>query len=162
MNKGVMWVAVLVLALVIVALAWILFATPAPAHAPTVSTSSPQAALPSSPADPAAPLHEQVVVTSPKAGATVGKSFDVSGTAPGPWYFEASFPIQVRDPEGNVLGRIPASAQGDWMVTGPVVFKAQLHLDTSYSGPATLILMRDNPSGLPENEDSLEVPIVIQ
>ena len=161
MNRGVMWTIVLILALVIVALAWILFATPTPAHAPTIAPPPQSNEEPAAPSA-SAPLHEQVIVTSPKAGATVGKTFDVSGEAPGPWYFEAAFPIQVRDPSGNVLGRIAANAQGDWMVAGPVVFKAQLHLDTPYAGPATLILMKDNPSGLPENDDSVEFPIVVK
>jgi len=31
-----------------------------------------------------------------------------------------------------------------------------------YTGPATLILIRDNPSGLPEHDDSLPIPIVIR
>ena len=158
-----MWGIVAVLLVVIAVMAWILFATPTPAHAPTVATSTtPTTTEPTKTPTGPAPLHESVVVTSPAAGATVGHTFDVSGTAPGPWYFEATFPIQVRDPGGNVIGRIPANAQGDWMVTGPVVFKATLHIDAGYSGPATLILMKDNPSGLPENEDSVEVSIVIQ
>jgi len=143
---------------VIAVLAWLLIATPA--HAPTIeqATSTVQNATTS----PNVPLHARVAVSEPKSGATVGKSFNVAGEAPGNWYFEATFPIQVRDPNDNVIGRVGASAQGDWMTTDQVAFKATIYLDGTYTGPATLVLMRDNPSGLPENDDALEIPIVIK
>lgn len=152
MNKGFLWGIVALLFLVIVALAWILFAVPAPAHAPTTEVG----------ATSTAPLHERVVVEQPKKGAVVGKTFTVSGEAPGNWYFEASFPIQVRDANQAVLATVPAQAKSDWMTIEQVPFSVSISLDTSYSGEATLVLLRDNPSGLPENDDSLEVPIVIQ
>lgn len=108
------------------------------------------------------PLSKRVTVTSPKANSTVGTTFVVAGSAPGNWFFEASFPIQIRDKDGNVIARTFASAQGDWMTTELVTYTSTIHLDSSYKGPATLILLRDNPSGLPENDDAVEVPIVIQ
>ena len=116
--------------------------------------------------DGTAPLHERVVVTIPASGATVGKTFTVTGEAPGNWYFEASFPIEVRDAGNNKVGQGKvgqgiAQAQSDWMTTAQVPFKADVTV-TGYTGPVTLILMRDNPSGLPENDDSLSVPITIQ
>jgi len=158
-----MWGIVLILLVVIAVLAWFLFATPAPiqTHPPGSATTTPS--TPQHPATiPTPPLDQQVVVASPAASSTVGHTFTVSGTAPGPWFFEATFPIQVRDPNDNVIGRIPANAQGEWKTNGPVTFKAEMNVDASYSGPATLILMKDNPSGLPQNDDSVEIPIVIQ
>lgn len=159
MNTRVLWVIILVLAVVIVAMAWILFATPAPAHAPTVATTTP-ATTPTSTSPE--PMHTKVTVNAPLPNATVGKTFSVSGNAPGPWYFEATFPIQVRDKDGNLLAATHADAQTDWMTTGLVPFQATVNITDSYKGPATLILLKDNPSGLPENEDALEVSIVIQ
>ncbi len=91
----------------------------------------------------------------------MGKSFTVTGEAPGNWYFEASFPIQVRDKDNNKIGQTTGQAQSDWMTTEQVPFKADIAIE-GYSGPATLVLLRDNPSGMPENDDSLEIPIVIQ
>ena len=136
-------------------LSWLLIATPV--HAPTIE---PVAATSTAATNP--PLHDRVVVTSPKSGSTVTNTFDVTGEAPGNWYFEATFPIQVRDPNDNIIGRIGASAQGDWMTTAQVPFKGTIYLDGTYTGPATLILLKDNPSGLPENDDSLEIPIIIK
>lgn len=154
-----LWAIVIVLGIIIVVLAWILFALPAPVHAPT--TSDMVSSTPPSP-EMSEPLHARVRVSEPQAGATVGKTFAVSGEAPGNWYFEAVFPIQVRDTDNNKIGQSQGQARGDWMTTAQVPFTATMTLNTAYSGPATLVLLRDNPSSLPENDDALEIPIMIR
>ncbi len=91
--------------------------------------------------------------------------FFITGEAKGQWFFEGSFPVQVRDMEGEILSLTTASAQGDWMTEDFVEFSAQVTLSTDaplFHGLAQLILMKDNPSGLPENEDSITIPIIIQ
>lgn len=108
------------------------------------------------------PLSAHVSITKPAAGATVGRTFAVEGEAPGNWFFEASFPIQVRDSEGNVIGRAVAQAQSDWMTTALVPFKTEVTLSSDYTGPARLILLRDNPSGLPEHDDAVEIEIIVK
>lgn len=111
---------------------------------------------------PRAPLSERVAVLVPTHNQTVSQTFTVSGKAPGAWYFEASFPIQVRDQNERVIGRAHGNAQGDWMTTDLVSFSATVNIEGNYQGLATLILLRDNPSGLPENDDSVSIPIRIQ
>ena len=161
MMRGVRlwWMIIFLLLAIIIVLAWLLFSTPAPSAPAPVATSTPaQTTAPT----PPEPLSARVRITSPKENAPVSHDFDVEGRAPGSWFFEAQFPIQVRDGEDNVLGRATGSAQGDWQTSNLVAFKATMHIDGSYHGPATLILMKDNPSGLPENDDSVEIPIVIE
>ena len=43
-----------------------------------------------------------------------------------------------------------------------VTYSAPSVVVRDYSGPADLILLRDNPSGLPENDDEVTMPIVIK
>ena len=164
MSTRLWWAVVILLAIVIVVMLVLLIMLPAPAHSPVTATTPAATATTSNnvtgPADQ--PLHARVVVTAPKSGQAVGQTFAISGEAPGNWFFEASFPIQVRDVDNNKIGQAIAQAQSDWMTTAQVPFTASMTLDTVYHGPATLVLLRDNPSGLPENDDSLEVPIVIQ
>ena len=107
-------------------------------------------------------LSASVTVSSPKPNARVGKDFTVSGSAPNGWYFEAVFPIQIRDPNDDLIATTQGHAQSDWTVSGPVAFTAAISIDGNYSGPADLILLRDNPSGLPENSDEVTIPIVIK
>ncbi len=103
-----------------------------------------------------------ITVSLPFPGAVVGKQFSVIGKARGTWYFEASFPVQVLDKDGNVLVSTPAQAQGDWMTEEFVPFKADLTIPESYIGPATLVLKKDNPSGLAEHEASISFPITVE
>ena len=135
------WVSVVVLGVLIVAAAVLLFITPAPA--------------------PAAFTSENVNVFSPLPDAVVPRAFTVSGEARGTWFFEASFPIKVQDPNNDQVGLGIAQAQADWMTENFVPFTATVTVG-GYSGPAILVLLKDNPSGLPENDNSVEFPIVIQ
>lgn len=132
------------LGVVLLALLTAFILIPAPAEAPALPFES-----------------EHVRVGSPLPGASVGKSFTVQGEARGPWYFEASFPVEVRDPSGEQVGLGIAQAEGEWMTEEFVPFTAQVSVP-DYTGPATLVLKKDNPSGLPENDDSVEFEIVVQ
>lgn len=103
-----------------------------------------------------------IVVNTPTPGAVTGKSFSVVGKARGTWYFEASFPVEIRDKDGNMLVQTPAQAQGDWMTTEFVPFKVDVEVPDSYIGLATLVLKKDNPSGLPEHDAFIMFPITIE
>ena len=100
-------------------------------------------------------------VTTPQPGAIVPSTFTVSGQARGNWYFEASFPLEVVDRNGAQLLILPVQAQGEWMTTEFVPFTTQI-IVPNYKGAATLVLHKDNPSGLPENDASVSIPITIQ
>jgi len=106
---------------------------------------------------------EMIVVKTPHAGGVVGKEFIVTGEARGNWFFEASFPIEVVSMDGQILAGSIATAEGDWMTEGFVSFKSEIiDLPSAYIGPATLILRKDNPSGLPENDAAILIPIVVE
>lgn len=102
-----------------------------------------------------------IVVESPLPGEVVPKTFTAAGRARGYWYFEASFPVEILDANGARLLITPAQAEGEWMTEEFVPFSVELSVGT-YTGPATLILHRDNPSGEPERDASVEIPIVIR
>jgi hypothetical protein len=153
-------IIIAVLLVVIVILGWMVLEKRAVAPIAPHTTVAPTTSATSN--EKTKPLSAKVAVTFPQPGASVGKTFVVTGEAPGGWYFEASFPVQVRDKDGIVLASIPAQAQSDWMVDTLVPFKASIIITGSYKGDATLILLKDNPSGLPENDDSVEIPIIVK
>ncbi len=103
-----------------------------------------------------------VVLVSPLPRSTISNSFAVKGAVRGTWYFEASFPVQLKSPKGIVLAQSPAQAQSDWMTTELVPFTASLVAPSTYHGPATLVIKNDNPSGDPAREKSIEVPVNIK
>lgn len=103
-----------------------------------------------------------IKVELPFPGAVVGKDFSVIGEARGNWYFEASFPIELLDKDGKLLATAVAQAQGEWMTTEFVPFKADFRAPQFYIGPATLVLKKDNASGLPEHDASISFPITVE
>lgn len=105
-----------------------------------------------------------IQVELPFPGAVVGKDFSVIGKARGNWFFEASFPIEVLDKNGKRLAiGIAQPMNGDtWMTTEFVNFKADIQIPQTYIGPATLILRKDNPSGLVEHDASIAFPITVE
>ncbi|MEK7135203.1 MAG: Gmad2 immunoglobulin-like domain-containing protein [Patescibacteria group bacterium] len=98
-------------------------------------------------------------VTFPQANVSVRSPLTVTGQARGNWYFEASFPVRVLDANNKLLGTGIAEAQGDWMTTEFVPFSTIISFASSTTATGTLVLEKDNPSGLPEHDNSLRIPI---
>ncbi len=99
-----------------------------------------------------------VVVTSPDPDAVVSSPLVVTGEARGTWYFEASFPVKLLDSAGNQIAATTAQAQGDWMTTDFVPFSATLTYATN-AQTGSLVLQKDNPSGEPQNDASVVIPV---
>jgi hypothetical protein len=136
---------------------------PAPIETPITPTTTPITPVETPKATYINASADKIVVTSPLPGATVGNTFSITGRARGGWYFEASFPIQVLSATSTLLKEMPVQAQGDWMTANFVPFATTtIAVPAWYKGPATLVLKNDNPSGLPENDASISIPIVIQ
>lgn len=84
----------------------------------------------------------------------------ITGEARGLWYFEASFPIELLNWDRAIVAQGVATAQGEWMTADFVPFEATIQFTKPDDGErGMLIFKKDNPSGLPENDDSLEMPI---
>lgn len=100
-----------------------------------------------------------IFVTSPIPDATATSPLALSGKARGMWFFEASFPVELRDNTGAILASGIATATGEWMTEEFVPFTSTLTWATTTATSGVLVLKRDNPSGLPEHDKSLEVPV---
>lgn len=108
-----------------------------------------------------------IQVSYPQPNQVVTSPFTITGKAVGNWYFEASFPIVLVDWDGKIIAQGVATAQSDWMTTEFVPFKATLTFTSAdiagtYSNKGTLILKKDNPSGLPEHDSSIEIPVLLK
>lgn len=95
----------------------------------------------------------------PKLGSVVKSPLTISGRARGYWYFEATFPVEITDANGNQLGQHYAEAQSDWMTVELVPFTSKITFKSSSTENGFLILHKDNPSGLPENDRKISYPI---
>lgn len=103
---------------------------------------------------------------SPRPGDTIKSPLEIRGEARGFWFFEASFPVVLVDWNGRIIAEHYAMTKDEWMTEEFATFKSRLEFVTPYrSGDPDfmrrgfLILRKDNPSGLPEHDDALEIPI---
>ena len=125
---------------------------------------APQPATPEDAGNAAQNAH-LIVLDNPRPNQTITSPLTVTGQARGYWFFEASFPVVLVDWDGRIIAQGIATAKGDWMTADFVPFEATLTFTAdpdAYSNRGALILQKDNPSGLPQNDDALEVPVVIK
>ncbi len=104
-------------------------------------------------------------IETPLPNQTITSPLVVKGEARGNWYFEASFPVILTDWDGKIIAQGIAQAKGEWITTEFVPFEATLTFvadPAAYSNRGSLILKKDNPSGLPEHDDALEIPVIIK
>lgn len=99
-------------------------------------------------------------VSLPRPNEILRSPLTVEGEARGFWYFEASFPVRLKDKNGNEIAVAVAQAQDDWMTTNFVPFKTVLTFDKPGTDEGYLVFEKDNPSGLPENADELSFPVL--
>lgn len=119
-----------------------------------------------------------IVVHDPEPLAGIDSPLTVRGEARGTWYFEASFPITLVDWDGRIIAQSFATAQDDpqdgsadgagWMTEDFVPFEGTIEFENPsfpgadedhFSRRGTIIFQKDNPSGLPEHDDALEIPV---
>jgi hypothetical protein len=98
-------------------------------------------------------------VDTPQPGQTVSSPLVVRGSARGPWYFEATFPVTLLDGHGQRLAQTHATAQGEWMTTDWVPFSATLTFATPTTATGTLVIDNANPSGDPGRAQSRRIDV---
>jgi len=106
----------------------------------------------------------EIKVTTPTAQQSVSSPIQIQGEAQGSWFFEATAPVVVVDWDGRIIGESYIEAQGEWMTERLVPFEGTLSYDLpadSYSRSGTVILRKANPSGLPQNDFAIEIPVTL-
>ena len=101
-----------------------------------------------------------IKIDSPLPGDKIKSPLVIEGSARGNWFFEGSFPVVLTNWDGLIIAQGQAKAEGEWMTEDYVKFKAELSFDSNqlYKRGA-LILKKDNPSGLPANDDAYEISV---
>lgn len=107
-----------------------------------------------------------IKLTSPAPFALVLTPLTLTGEARGRWFFEGSFPVTLMNWDGLIIAEGYVTADGEWITEEFVPFTGTLEFESPYTDgdpdfmkTGTLILHKDNPSGLPELDDALEIPI---
>jgi|GEM_PF-1828583 len=126
--------------------------------------------LPTVPSDVQAAIDAKadlINVSSPRPLTKIQSPFHISGMARGNWFFEASAPVLLTDSAGRIIAKGTIHAEGNWMTSDFVPFSTDLTFVSPYKAgmpdatkKGTLIFKKDNPSGDPKNDDSLEIPVM--
>jgi hypothetical protein len=105
------------------------------------------------------PKENLIDIFSLRAYEGVSSPLLIKGEARGFWFFEAVFPVKLLDGNGNLISQGLAQAKGEWMTEDFVPFEATLEFQMPKTEKGTLVLEKDNPSGLPQNSDELRIPV---
>ena len=111
---------------------------------PAISTQSPE---------------PEIIIFEPQPEDLISSPLIIEGKVRGFWFFEASFPISLLDGFGNVVKQDIVQVETEWMTTDFVSFKKSLDFILPATNEGILILHNDNPSGLPEHDKELRIPI---
>ena len=103
-----------------------------------------------------------ILVDSPIFYETIQSPLKIKGQARGYWFFEADFPVKLIDANGKELVVSFAKTSADWMTEDFVPFEAVLEFEQPETENGTLILEKDNPSGLLENADEIRISVLFE
>jgi hypothetical protein len=102
-------------------------------------------------------------ISSPRPNEEITSPLTITGEALGLWFFEGDFPIVLINSSGEVIAEHYATAEGNWMTEDFVSFTSVIEFERlGYGERGTLILKKDNPSGLSEHVDTLEIPVLFK
>lgn len=101
------------------------------------------------------------ILTTPIKNSHITSPTLVIGFAPLGWMFEGVMPIKLVDAQGNILVSTQAqeNSPGTWQSGNPVGFSANLVFTPPTTESGKIIISKDNPSGLPENDVHYEFPV---
>ena len=98
-------------------------------------------------------------IATPRPNQLIESPLSIEGEARGFWFFEGDFPIKLLDGNNTEIAIHFATAEGEWMTEDFVPFRAEVVFEKPKTEKGTLILEKDNPSGLEENADELRIPV---
>jgi len=101
-----------------------------------------------------------ILLDSPQPGAFISSPLKIKGQARGTWFFEGDFPVVLINAQGEKIAESYASAKDEWMTENFVFFEGIINFERFLPGQrGTLVLIKDNPTGLTQFDDKLEIPI---
>lgn len=104
-------------------------------------------------------MMDLITVDFPRPNSVISNPLKVKGAARGTWFFEANAGARLVDMKGKEIASGTLTALGNWMTEEFVDFFGEVSFQPGDEVRGTLILEKANPSGLPENEQKLLIPV---
>jgi len=112
------------------------------------------------PAPVTAKIDDLIEVERPVVNGQVASPLTLTGQARGYWFFEATFPVELKNASGTVIAAHYAEAEDEWMTEEFVPFSATLTFPAQPAGSTgSLVLKKSNASGDPERDQELVIPV---
>lgn len=109
---------------------------------------------------PATPTPALILISSPDLSEPLVSPQKITGTIDKSFVFEGSFPFILSDTAGKILQKGTASAP-NWLDSPGLTTPFELTLKfKAATGSGTLTIAKDNPSDLPENDQSIMLPVL--
>jgi len=105
------------------------------------------------------PVSDMIVIEYPKPHDIVTSPLVIKGRARGTWLFEGSFPVTLYYGEGKDFIETFAMVEGEWMTENFIPFTLTINFPEPYVNDGLLILKRNNPSDIREQDMSLSIPL---
>ena len=103
---------------------------------------------------------DQIKTDNLKENQVISSPLNFTGQIKGNWSFEGTFPIKITDKNNIVIANGVGQISGEWMTEKYVPFTSQIDFSVgSQVKEGKIIISKDNPSGLPENDDVVEIPV---
>lgn len=97
---------------------------------------------------------------------TVTAGQTITGSVPGFWFFEGSFPVDLVDGDGNVFVTVLATSPEDWMTPEIIPFTITLPETLAYTGTGKIVFTRNDPSdgesSIPASETTATILVNFQ
>lgn len=106
-------------------------------------------------------------INTPRPNQVITSPLLIKGEARGYWFFEGDFPVILTNWDGLIIAEGFVTTKEEWMTEDFITFEGTLEFEkpeiiNGFSRRGTLILRKDNPSGLPEYDDALEIPVFFE
>lgn len=105
---------------------------------------------------------DDLVAFSIAPGTKVRGILSYRGVIKGGYFFEGNILVNILDKNQKVLKQSNAVAKTDWMTDKSVDFEGNIDFTGLKKGEAYFEIHNDNASGLPENDKSILIPIIIE
>ena len=103
---------------------------------------------------------DKIIIEGPSPNEIITSPLVVKGQAVGNWFFEATFPLILKDENDNLIAQSYATAKGEWMTENFVPFEGIITFEKPQGGEkGILIFKKDNPSDLPQYDEELAIPV---
>ncbi len=105
---------------------------------------------------------DKIISEYPRPGDQLTSPVTIKGTATGSWFFEASFGVELYDGNGIKIASGIAETKDEWMTEDFISYESVLTFAIPSTTDGYLLLKKDNPSGLTENDNFLRVPVTFR